>query len=544
MKMKKKIIPIIISAIIFLVGCITAIIGAIIVNKGEAHLCPELDVFSITDNSIGKVFSCTMQEGEEKNGEPFAFWIYTTNYEDNDFYLTYADNGTEQAVIAFLIPHTISVENHSKLKGIVRKSDSAMNDRIATSITEFKSYITENYGSAEGVVDMGNLETLHEKISLYYIEVTKDTNGEIYILTGCVVMSVAFFAILTILFGKKFLIALASIITLAALILAVILMDKFRTMSSVTEVSDGIYKMNCYYDYKGDEFINADISTIDELTEWLVNKHFFGLPIEFDTGNFSCSTFTAATPDGNRLFGRNFDYNETDTLIFYTEPENGYASYGLTDLRFFDIGTENGLDGNSFAAKALMLAAPYVTMDGINEAGVGVGILELDIDEVHQDNGKSDLMIFAAVRGILDNCATVDEAIALLENYDIHSFLSRSYHLFITDKTGKSVIVEWADNDIFIVEDTACTNDVMSENRFYDPEWQCDRYDTIKKWLADKSGVLTEDEAMSVASDASMNKNNFSTEWSCIYNLSDFTVDICFDRNYETKYSFTQEDFR
>ena len=66
MKMKKKIIPIIISAIIFLVGCITAIIGAIIVNKGEAHLCPELDVFSITDNSIGKVFSCTMQEGEEK----------------------------------------------------------------------------------------------------------------------------------------------------------------------------------------------------------------------------------------------------------------------------------------------------------------------------------------------------------------------------------------------------------------------------------------------------------------------------------------------
>ena len=244
MKMKKKIIPIIISAIIFLVGCITAIIGAIIVNKGEAQLCPELDVFSITDNSIGKVFSCTMQEGEEKNGEPFAFWIYTTNYEDNDFYLTYADNGTEQVVIAFLIPRTISVENYSKLKGIVRKSDSAMNDRIATSITEFKSYITENYGSAEGVVDMGNLETLHEKISLYYIEVTKDTNGEIYILTGCAVMAVAFFAILTILFGKKFLIALASIITLAALILAVILMDKFRTMSSVTEVSDGIYKMN------------------------------------------------------------------------------------------------------------------------------------------------------------------------------------------------------------------------------------------------------------------------------------------------------------
>ena len=104
--------------------------------------------------------------------------------------------------------------------------------------------------------------------------------------------------------------------------------------------------------------------------------------MEIDTGNFGCCAFTAATPEGQRIFGRNFDYEETDVLVFYTNPKYGYASYGVTDLKFFDIGAEQSIDGNSVAAKAFMLAAPYVTMDGINEAGVGVGILQLDIDEL------------------------------------------------------------------------------------------------------------------------------------------------------------------
>ena len=49
---------------------------------------------------------------------------------------------------------------------------------------------------------------------------------------------------------------------------------------------------------------------------------------------------------------------------------------------------------------------------------------------------------------------------------------------------------------------------------------------------------------MTVASEASKDKNSFSTEWSCVYNLDEFTLDICLDRDYETKYSFTQNDFR
>lgn len=548
--MKKKIIPLVVSAVLFIAGCITAIIG-FVQNSGTAAIYPELDLFNITDDDVGKTFSGSvytdiMYVETSQNGEFYFLWIYGS-----------ADDNADLMVIGFDAPKGVSdifeyaqsTGEYSENKpfpfcGTVRKSNDVITEKISASISAYYDFLNQLYEDTEGIINEEAFRESYENISPYYIEATEAVNGDVFIWIGCAVVAAAVFVLLLTLFGRKFLIVFAVIVVLPVIILLISLTGKFRTMATVTEVADGLYSMTCHYDYKCDEFLNADISTIDEMIGWITKEHFFGLPIEFDAGNFGCSAFTAATPDGQRLFGRNFDYDETDTLVIYTEPKDGYASYGVTDLRFFDIGTENGLDGNSVAAKAFMLAAPYATMDGINEKGVGIGILQLDIDELHQDNGKTDLLIFAAIRGILDKCATVDEAIDLLDNYDIHSFLSHSYHLFITDSTGRSVIVEWTADKTYIVEDTACTNDVMSNNEFYDPEWKCRRYDTIKKWLAEKDDVLTADEAMAVTRDASKNNSSFSTQWSCVYNLDEFTLDICIDRNYETVHSFSRDDFR
>lgn len=545
--MKKKIIPLIISAVIFLSGLVTTIIG-IAQNNGAVHNYPELDLFNISDEDVGKTFSASvytdvMDVDDTEGGTLYLMIVYGS--EDDSVMMIGAD-----------VPHSVyeiyeeamysgeySTDKQLPVCGTVRRSNNDITEKLTTAMVDYYNFLKQLYEGQEDIINDELIEECLAKVSPYYIEVAETENGDILIWTGCGIMAVAAFAILTILFGKRFLIVFAVVIVLPVIILLISLIGKFRTMASVTEVSDGLYTMACHYNYKGDKFINADISTIDEFIEWAAKEHFFGLPIELDESNFGCSAFTAATPEGQRLFGRNFDYDETDTLVFYTEPNGGYASYGVTDLKFFDIGTKNGLDGNSIPAKALMLAAPYATMDGINEAGVGVGILQLDIDELHQDNGKPDLLIFAAIRGILDNCASVDEAIELLSNYDIHSFLDRSYHLFITDNTGRSVIVEWTDDETFIIEDTACTNDVMSNNEFYDPDWSCKRYDIIKKWLAEKTDILTEAEAMAVASDASKSGNKYSTQWSCVYNLDEFTIDICLDREYESVYSFTKEDF-
>ena len=558
--MKSKIIPLIISAAIFLAGCITAIIGAS-VDSGVVQTYPKLDPFNITDEDVGKTFTASvysdvMYADDTENGSLFLIWIYSTNTDDSDMMAVGSEDNDSLMVIGFDVPKSVlsvyeqamstgeySEETPLTFSGTVRKRNDEITQILSDQLTWYYNYLEEIYGE-ENPADEEAFAESYENISPYYIEIVGAANGDVPIIIGGAVMAVAVIAVLVILFGKKALIIIAALILIPAIILLVSLFDKLRTMASVTEVADGLYKMDCRYDYKCDKFLNADVDTIDELIEWITNEHFFGIDMEIDTGNFGCCGFAAVNPDGQHLFGRNFDYEETDVLVFYTEPKDGYASYGVTDLKFFDIGTEHGLDGNDIAAKAFMLAAPYVTMDGINEAGVGVGILQLNIDELHQDNGKSDLLIFAAIRGILDKCATVDEAIELLSGYDIHSFLSRSYHLFITDKTGKSVIVEWTDEETFIVEDAACTNDVMSNNKFYDPEWSCRRYDTIKNRLSEKNGILTADEAMTVTSDVSKDNTGFSTEWSCVYNLDEFTFDICLDRNYDTKYSFSREDFR
>lgn len=34
-----------------------------------------------------------------------------------------------------------------------------------------------------------------------------------------------------------------------------------------------------------------------------------------------------------------------------------------------------------------------------------------------------------------------------------------------------------------------------------------------------------------------------NTEWSCVYNLEEFSVDVCMDGNYDSIYSFGGRDF-
>ena len=546
--MKKK-IPLIISAIIFIAGCVTTITGAIR-SSGARCFLPALDLFSISEDDVGKRFGAGVYAGilrmeDTENGALYVLMIYN-------------DPDAEQpecTVMAFDIPASSArafekaQESDDYIKvpfsGTLRKSSALLTEKIEKCISDYCESTKQLFEEAGIEYPDEAFREINNKISPYYVEVADTSDGIIIVYTGCAVMAAAVIVILTAFFGRKAVLVIAAVIVTPVLVLLILFADKLRTISTVTEVADGLYKMSCHHNYKCDEFLNADISTTDDFAKWLSDEFFFGLPVGIGADNFGCSAFAAMTPDGQHLFGRNFDYDETDALIIYTEPENGYASYGLVDLKFLDIGTQGGFDGNSVPAKFLMLAAPYITMDGINEAGVGVGVLQLDIRELHQDNGKPDLLVSSAVRGILDKCASVDEALALLDNYDMHSCLNVSYHLFITDKTGKSVIVEWTEGETYLVDDTVCTNSVMSNNEFYDPLWFCNRYSTIKRELFYKNGVLTENEAMGVAADASWDESDMTrgTEWSCVYNLDDFSFDICLDRDYSTKYTFAKENF-
>ncbi|MBQ7002779.1 MAG: linear amide C-N hydrolase [Oscillospiraceae bacterium] len=540
--MKRKIIALIIAAVVLLCGCILTTIGIIRENQPHAP-APVIDPFSITEDSAGQRVRGPLTEEMLQITETEAGVLYLSTI--------YTDESYEDFVLLpILVPHnsTVTFErivqsgqfSDEDFYGTFRLCDADMVASIKTGILEYCHMIYEIMNME---VSDAEIEKNYALVTPCYVEMEGIQSGTLFIVIGAALIAAAVIAALIILFGKKSLLILAGLLLLMIALFFVLFWGKFRTMASIKEVTSGLYTMHCRYDYDCDDFLAADISNIEELIRWIEKRHLFGVSIPIDPDNFGCCGFAAETPEGKHLFGRNFDYDETDALLVYTDPKDGYAALSMVDLRFFDIGTEAGMEGDSLAAKAIMLAAPYIAMDGVNEAGVGVGILQLSIDELHQDNGKPDLLVYAAIRGILDKCATVEEAKVFLEGYDIHSALGDSYHLFITDKTGASIVVEWTNEQMYIVEDAGCTNDVLSQNEFYDPEWSCRRYDAIHARLEESEGILTPEEAMALTEEVSLTKKNRSTQWSCIYHQDDFAVDICLDRHYGEAKHFDATDF-
>jgi hypothetical protein len=70
----------------------------------------------------------------------------------------------------------------------------------------------------------------------------------------------------------------------------------------------------------------------------------------------------------------------------------------------------------------------------VNEKGLSIGVLQLDVEPTHQDNGHTDITTSSAIRLILDRAATVDEAVELLRRYDMHSSANACFHFQIADR--------------------------------------------------------------------------------------------------------------
>ena len=534
------------NRIALVIGILTLLAAAVLIGidviRKNAAGGETFDFFHLSEDQVGKTVSGIAECQPAPTGNTdygCLFALYTEKQDEEEY-----------AFVGFDVPKNMrndyDFSGTSDLQripfhGTLKRCDKTRTDLLRTYVEDYCDMLADAYKGTEneGLFTEEVKEKALASISPYYVEVTAEKAARTCFILGITLAALAVLLIVGAVVSPKAVLVTLSVLLgvtlLAAAVFAALNFNKLRTMASVEEISDGLYYMDCKYDYDCDKFLNANISTIDDFIGWTEDELFFSQRIPFHQGNLGCASFTAASDSGHRLFGRNFDYSKTDTLVFHTAPENGYESYAVTDLRFFGIGRDLEFEGDSLTAKAIMLAAPYVSMDGINEKGVGVSVLELTVDELHQDNGKPDLFISSAIRGILDKCASIDEAINLLAQYDIHSYLDRSYHLFITDRSGRSVVVEWSGNETLIVEDNAVTNDVLSSDHAqYRPDWQCDRYDAIKRELESHQSVFSQEEAMQVLNyAASAGSNDRGTQWSCIYDLDAFTLNICIDRDYD-----------
>ena len=159
--------------------------------------------------------------------------------------------------------------------------------------------------------------------------------------------------------------------------------NELATLSSLKKLSDrdeahrdgAVYQLNVSGGYYFDDFLaQGGASTDSALISFITQSITKGIiPMNIKTSTIACSAFTADTQSGDRVFGRNYDFSATNTAIVYTNPGKGrHASYSTIDLSF--LGLDKDKDVESLGQKILTLAAPYVPLDGVNDAGVACGI--------------------------------------------------------------------------------------------------------------------------------------------------------------------------
>ncbi len=241
--------------------------------------------------------------------------------------------------------------------------------------------------------------------------------------------------------------------------------DEIRAISTLKMVGDKVYTFTFKGDYGFREFLEQGGARTDvEMAQYIatfLSKGYMKIPASGEVqAEAGCTSL-----DGDGVLGRNFDFKDEgqSLVIVRTEPEDGYKSISTSMFAFLGYGPEwhpvAGMDG--FVA----LATAYIPLDGMNEKGVCVAdLIELDGSTEPFDTPRPDLTIVGGIRLVLDYAASVDEALGLLEKYDIHPSIGSAHHISIADGT-RSVAVEWKDGQMHVTDTPAVTNHCLWENR-------------------------------------------------------------------------------
>ena len=240
--------------------------------------------------------------------------------------------------------------------------------------------------------------------------------------------------------------------------------------NSCVKLDDGLY----YMEYKGDDGFKElmarggcnDVSVLASyVMEFLSKGYFKPDSIDVPINPVGCSTLTVKTPEDGVMMARNFDYPYGTALIMHTIPDEGYESITTFSTDFFGFGENYKPEG--FRNQYMALAGLFMALDGLNEKGLAIAVLDAgDKVVTHQDTSKPDLTTTTAVQYLLKDAANIDEALALLKASDMNSDPGSAYHFSMADATGRSVAVEYVENQMVVTESPFVTNHYLCEEKF------------------------------------------------------------------------------
>lgn len=213
---------------------------------------------------------------------------------------------------------------------------------------------------------------------------------------------------------------------------------------------------------------DSDLPHLEKIADHLYETRY---TTDFEWDNPEAGTvagFSCSGVQNGQYRGRNYDwvYADTDLCIIHAAvtEKRPHASVGVADLSFIlnEDGTEN------------YAKLPFVTVDGINDAGVCIQVNVIPYGEngklSHTESTEDDLTGGQVCRFVLDYASSVEEALTLLKTKDIHSALGTvdEFHWMISgpasssDKTIKTVVLEVFPDGLHITEDFVDDKPIMT----------------------------------------------------------------------------------
>ena len=318
-----------------------------------------------------------------------------------------------------------------------------------------------------------------------------------------------------------------------------------KGVMSVEKLDEGLY----YMEYQGDDGFAGLIEqgggrSSGELVGYVMSflsKGFYKMPSSEPAAlQYGCSALTVRNPENEVFMGRNFDWGsatgEPDAtgIILHTIPKQGYETITTFDGDFFGFG--DGWRPEGFANQYMALSSLYFALDGINEKGLAIAdLMAGDQVETHQNTGKPALTTTSAISYLLKNAADVDEALELLRGIDMNSDIGSAHHYAIADASGRSVVVEYVDNELVVVESPAVANHYLCEAKrdvgLY--EWD-HRYEELCKRFDQAGGIMDVDNLQNAIQSVS----HSGTCWTIVMDLTHPSVTYFSRRHFDKPFRF------
>lgn len=354
--------------------------------------------------------------------------------------------------------------------------------------------------------------------------------------------------------------------------------DKLAMLHSLVDLEGDkgrIYEVTYRVDYQLDKALNFEIDGTNRLKRFVADYLFDTPPtaqsvqLSYDAG---CSAFACPDPaTGHCLMGRNFDFNHIDPdtderimiplIAVHTAPAGGKKSVSFVDGQFVDYRSGFYTDGTSDLS--MLMALPYLLLDGINEDGFAISVLKLDGKPTcQQEPGKKTIFTTVAMRMLLDRAGTVKEALDLLKEYNMSMDKDpkASYHFFMADATGDYAIVEYTNPDLALhpdrmevltgVDSLRCvTNFYVSPTMantdygFHKSDHGKERYRILREQLSKYAYRLNATQGMGLLAQVAQGPEDSKlstgfTQWSEIYDLTKKCVALSVLREYGTTFAF------